>query len=187
MNNIESVCNAALDIIGYKRHIGNIFEGSMASRIALDVWAQTRDETLSATRPRWARKDSGMIVKRQAPADFYQSTNWNTTFPPFPYLFEYEYPPDCLVPLQVKARPFVASAPWRPRYIPFREATDAVDETNVILTNQANAVLTYIAQILDPSLWHDEFTALIIQSLAQKFAPLVPTAQPQERKNADAS
>lgn len=186
MNSIEAICNAALDTIGYKRHIGSIYDGTPAARVAVDVWGQTRDETLSAVKPDWARKDATLVVKRQAPADFYQSVNWSNIYPPFPYLFSYSYPADCLVPLQVKPRPFIASAPWRPRYIPYREAIDAVDGTNVILTNQTSAALIYIAQILDVTKWHDEFTALIIQSLAQKFQPLVG-ASPREPQNADAA
>jgi hypothetical protein len=186
MNSIEAVCNAALDQIGYKRHIGSIYDGTPGARIALDVWGQTRDEVLSAVKPYWARKDAVLTVKRQAPADFYQSVNWSNIYPPFPYLFSYSFPTDCLVPLQVKPRPFIAAAPWRPRYIAFREATDAVDGATVILTNQASAALVYIAQILDPSTWHDEFTALIVQSLAQKFQPLVG-APPREPRNADAA
>ena len=33
---IESIVNQALDRIGYKRHLGNIWDGSPAARIALD-------------------------------------------------------------------------------------------------------------------------------------------------------
>lgn len=188
MNTIESVCNAALDQIGYKRHISSIWEGSVASRIALDLWGQTRDETLSATQPAWARKDATLVVKRQAPADFYQSTSWTSAYPPFPYYFSYVQPSDCLVPLQIKSRAFDATPPWRPRYIPFREAVDTLDGSNVILTNQADAILTYTSQVLSTVVWHDEFTALMIRSLAQKFALLVPQAAPQrEPQNANPS
>lgn len=187
MNNIEAVCNAALDTIGYKRHIGSIFDGTPAARVALDVWGQTRDETLSAVRPDWARKDAVLVVKRAAPADFYQSVAWDNTYPPFPYYFSYSYPADCLVPLQVKPRPFVAGPLYRPRAIAFREAMDALDGSTVILTNQPTAALVYIAQILDPSQWHDEFTALVVRSLAQKLQPLVGAPPRQERQDANAA
>lgn len=187
MNNIEAVVNAALDLIGYKRHIGSIYDGTPAARVAVDIWGQTRDEALSAIRPDWARKDAVLVVKRQAPADFYQSVNWSNVYPPFPYYFSYSYPTDCLVPLQMKPRPFVAGPPWRPRYITYREAFDAVDGSNVLLTDEANAALVYIAQVLDVTKWHDEFTTLVIQSLAQKFQPLVGASPRQEPRNADAS
>jgi hypothetical protein len=45
---VENICNQALDVIGYARHIGNIYEGSKAARVALDLYVQTRDEVLAS-------------------------------------------------------------------------------------------------------------------------------------------
>jgi hypothetical protein len=174
MNTIEAVCNAALDAIGYKRHIGSIFDGTPAARIALDIWGQTRDELLSALQPDWARKDAELTILRQAPVDYYQSVSWNSSYPPLPWLFEYAFASDMLVPLQIKDRPL--SQAWRPRYVRFRTATDAITGVNCILTDQAGAIATYIAQVLDPVLWHDDYTAAMIQRLVQQFAPLTQGA-----------
>jgi hypothetical protein len=49
---IEGICNQALDLIGEKRHIGNIYEGSSVARVALNAWGQTRDDLLQQMHPR---------------------------------------------------------------------------------------------------------------------------------------
>lgn len=183
----EAVCNAALDAIGYKRHIGSLWEGSPASRVALDVYSQTRATLLAQVRPEWARKDAVLTLLKSAPADGYQTTNWDpVTNPAFPWLYEYAEPSDELVPLQIKPRPFTALPLWRPRYVPFREAISTTTGNNVILTNQVNAVLTYIVDVTDPAKWHDTYTAAMISALAQQFQPLVG-APAKEPERADAS
>ena len=64
---IESIVNQALDRIGYKRHIGNIWDGTVAARVALDAWAETRDALLVRTKPEWARDDIALEVLKSAP------------------------------------------------------------------------------------------------------------------------
>lgn len=192
MPSIESICNQALDVIGYSRHIGNIYEGTKAARIALNLWRQTRDSLLSATKPDWAKKDAPLLVLKSAPninngmAD-YIGIPWTDTYPPIPWLYEYEYPSDCLEPLQIKI--VTGFLPiWRPRARPFRVNFDASMRT--ILTNESNAILIYIAQVLDPGDWHEEFQELMVMTLAKKFEPeLMPQRaqmrQQRQEQNAD--
>src|SRR4051812_5306740 len=47
---VEAIVNQALDLIGYKRHVGSVWDGSPAARVALNAYAETRDEVL-ALRP----------------------------------------------------------------------------------------------------------------------------------------
>jgi hypothetical protein len=61
---IESICNQALDVIGYARHIGNIYEGSKAARVALDLYGQTL----------WSVKPS-VIPIDPAPINWLESTD----------------------------------------------------------------------------------------------------------------
>lgn len=187
---IETVVNNALDQIGYARHIGSIWEGTPPARVALDLWAQTRDSLLLRLEPEWARKDAKLVQNKAAPNVAGSTANydvipWSDTYPPLPWLYEYFTPADCLYPLQVKAS--VLTLPnWRPRAIPFRHVIDVVD---VILTNEPNAILIYIARVLDPDLWESDFTDAMIQLLAQKMqAEFAKRPQQQGgQENADAA
>jgi hypothetical protein len=67
MPTIEGICNQALDVIGYTRHIGNIYEGTKAARIALNLWKQTRDALLSSIAPDWAKIDAPLTLLKSAP------------------------------------------------------------------------------------------------------------------------
>lgn len=190
MNSIEAICNNALDEIGYKRHIGSIWEGTPAARVALDVFGQTRDELFHTLAPDWARGDAQLTLIRQAPSDYYQTTPWSSSFPPIPWKFEYAFPDDCVNPLQIKPNPTTLPL-WRPRYIPFRLNNDPLTNANSILCNEPNAICLYTRQVLDVTLWHDDFTLIVIQSLAKKFAGAglgTPQQAPkQEQRNANAA
>src|SRR5215469_1466829 len=183
MPTIEGVINQALDLVGYPDHIGNIYEGSKASVIALNTWGHTRDMLLMTAQPVWAKKDIQLIQLKTAPninngyTDY--SSGWvGTSHPPLPWLYEYAYPADCLLPLQIKLAPMFVPV-WRPRAKPWRPAFDPVTQNHVILSNEANAILIYIAQILDPNDWYQDFTELVIESLAKKFQTELGRPMPQ--------
>lgn len=185
----EGVCNQALDLIGYKRHIGSLYEGSVAARVALDCFSQTRDFFLYTTKPMWARKDETLVLTKSAPgivngtANYTRSWDSNTD-PELPWLYEYRYPTDCVLPLQVKTTPLFLPE-WRPRFESFRFNFDVDEDAHTILTNAESAILNYVAQILDPTNWHEDFTEMIVQALAQKFqAELAPELR---KPNADAA
>ena len=187
---IESIVNQALDQIGYARHVGNIMEGSQAARVALDLWGQTRDSLLASMEPDWARKDAKLSVLKSAPnivgpTAQYDLIPWSDIYPPLPWLYEYSTPTDLVKPLQIK--PSQAFIPvWRPRAQPYRYIIDATAGT--CLSNTPDAILTYIYQVLDPDLWHEDFRDGIIQMLAQKMqAAFAKGAPMKEREDADAS
>lgn len=195
MTTIEGMCNQALDLIGYTRHIGNIYEGTKASRIALDVWSETRDALLQTMRPDWARQDVRLTLRKSAPAIVngvadYTGVTWNdATHPAFPWLYEYTYPANCIEPLQIKGSIRFLPA-WRPRSKTFR--VRSIANIMVILTNQADAILVCVAKVTDPNLWHEEFIEAMIQILARKFeAELAPqrraARQQQEQQQSNAN
>jgi hypothetical protein len=178
---IEGVCNQALDLIGYRRHITNIWDGSKAARIALNTWAETRDALLSKQQPRWAKRDDQLILLRSAPEFHYTEVDWTPAYPDLPWLYEYDTPVGCLVPLQVKPR-LVVLPNWRPRPVSFRTKQNNTDHKYTILTNQVNAVLTCIYSVHDPDEWDAEFTEAMIQVLARKFQVGMGERQPQRQQ-----
>jgi len=195
MPTIENIVNQALDLIGYADHVGNIYEGSKASVIALGAWGHTRDMLLMTAQPTWAKKDIQLTLLKTAPNIVNGMANYLAPWDPaanpeLPWLYQYAYPADCLLPLQIKLTPVLLPI-WRPRAKPFRPAFDAITQNHVILANVAAAILIYVAQILDPNDWYQDFTELMIQALAKKFEtelgrPLPQRPhQPQQQAPAD--
>jgi hypothetical protein len=197
MTTIEGMCNQALDLVGYTRHIGNIYEGTKAARIALDIWSETRDALLQTMRPDWARQDIRLTLNKSAPAIVngmadYTGVTWTDgAHPALPWLYEYAYPTNCIEPLQIKGE--IRFLPrWRPRANTFR--VRSLGGSMVILSNQAAAILVCVAKVTDPNLWHEEFIEAMIQILARKFeAELAPQRraarqqQEQQQQNANNS
>lgn len=186
---IESICNQALDLIGFPRHIGNIYEGSKAGRIALDSWGEARDMALSMTQPSWARHDAPLDLLKSAPEYGYDAgTPWTNAYPPIPWLFEYDTPDDCIVPLALKPQLYLPI--YRPRFIPFRSQNDAASNYT-LLTNINPAILTYIKRVLDPNQWDLDFVELMIQGLAKRFQAGLgkspPPRQPQQQEGQNAN
>lgn len=176
---IESIVNQALDIAGYKRHIGSIWDGSRAARVALDMWAETRDALLVKLQPDWARQDAALSPIKTA-AD-YSSVVWTASIhPDLPWLYEYGQPPTCLVPLQLKPR---ALPEWRPRDMRFRIKSSGAAYT--LLGNEPYPVLTCIVESPDPEGWYEDFTELMVETLAKKFQVALGHGAPRQEAQSE--
>jgi hypothetical protein len=183
MTTIETLVNQSLDLIGYKRHVGNIYEGSAAARVALNCYAETRDELLHMLKPDWATRDITLTLLRQAPAQYEPGIDWGPLYPPMPWKFEYGFPDDCVVPLQIKEQIFFYPI-WKPQANVFRVNFSGGIRT--ILSNVDKAVLTYTAEVHDPTLWHEDFTVQFIAVLAKKLAPSLAPHQMQAQQDGNA-
>lgn len=183
---IEGICNEALDVIGYKRHINQIYEGTLAARVALNAWGQTRDGLLLATRPMWSHKDATLTLLKTAPVGGYTGS-WTTSSPQIPWQYEYQWPTDCIWPLQIKETPRFLPV-WKPQYKRHRMVFDTQSANRTILSDAQNAILVYVSQVLDPNDWHSDFHELMVQALAKKFEASFAARQPQpqgKQQNAD--
>ncbi len=183
---IESIVNQSLDRIGYKRHIGTIWDGSLAARVALNAWAETRDALLVRTQPEWAREDVALTVTKSAPEFGYdEQTPWEAgVYPDLPWLYEYTQPETCLVPLALKPRPHTVPV-WRPRAMRFRVKT-GTDQTYVLLGNDPAPILTCIVHTHNPELWYEDFIELMIVTLAKKMEVALGHPQPRQKESEDA-
>lgn len=177
----EDLVNNALDVLKRPR-IASFYDGSPEAVMALDFYAQSRDSLLFDKEPIWARRDAVLAVSKQMPAGGYISTPWSSSYPELPWKYEYTLPVDCIKVLQVKQTPILIPE-WRPRDIEFRVSYG----TNVLLTNMSSAIATYIAQVLDPDLWYNDFQDLVIQDLIQRFAGPHPGADQDGNSNNTAS
>ena len=158
---IESIVNQSLDLIGYKRHIGNIWDGSPAARVALNAFAQTRDEVLSAAPWDFARVILLLEADpREAPMGFLFS--WTRPASAITVLDVYTSVPDLLDP-----QPSL----WIEATMPSR----------IIFTRYPAAAATITNRITDVTLWTPEFTLAVIRGLAEKLQhPLMAVPKDQQ-------
>lgn len=167
------VVNVALQRIGYKGRVGNLFEGSTAAKDALDIYAQTRDEILRSGDWGFAERNLNMEMLKAAPPGGYVPPNvWTPASPPLPWLFEYAYPDDCLDVRAIKASElFVID--FDPQPIVFTVANDNTFDPpkKVILCNVPTAILTYTGQVTDPSTWEADFVEAFAATLGRRLAP----------------
>jgi hypothetical protein len=166
--------NIALVRMGYaKGRVGNLYDGSAAAKRFLDIYVQARDNLLISRDWDFAERNIALTLLKQAPAGGYiPPILWNpATNPPIGWLFEYAYPADCLKIRIVKAQPlFVPNFDPQPN-----QAVDSNDSNynppvRVVLSNVANAVMTYTGQVTDPTTWDVEFVELFATELAKVAA-----------------
>jgi hypothetical protein len=163
--------NAAVTRVGYKDRIGSLYEGSKLAKKALDVYSQTRDQLLREGEWPFAQRDTPGTLIKQAPAGgYFGATVWSNTYPPLPWLYEYAYGSDF-----IKVRAVKPSLILLPNFSPqphlFAVANDGNER--VILSNVANAVVTYVGQITDPTDMPPDFIEALCASLARRLAPIL--------------
>lgn len=171
--------NLAFVRMGFKGRIGNLFDGSMAAKKALDIYAQTRDELLRAGNWGFAQRNIALTLLKQAPSNGYiPPLTWSPIYPPLPFLFEYLYPSDCLDVRAVKPVPlFVPNFDPQP-YIFSVDNDNAITgqaftSAKVILCNVPSAILVYTGQVTDPTQWETDFVEVFASALARRLAPVL--------------
>jgi hypothetical protein len=178
---IDAVCNQALDTIGYKRHVGSIWDGSPAARVLLDAYQTTRDALFTALRPDWSVWDDPLVPSKSAPPYYDEQTVWTQAYPDLPWRYEYPLPALCLVPLAIKPR--TSSVPvWRPRAMPFR--VKAASGAYTMLGNDPSPILTCVHSVHETAVWGDDFTAAVVDALSKRIArALVGGAAPGQEQD----
>lgn len=167
------IINLALARIGRKDRIGSLYDGSMPAKIALTLYAQTRDELLIDGNWEFAERNvTGVLLKQGPVGGYVPPVTWNNTYPPLPWIYEYSYPSDALKIRAIKPVPifFMNPDPSFNRY--------SIDNDNgysppekVILTNVANAVIVYTGQITDPTTYEADFVEALAAALGRRLAP----------------
>jgi hypothetical protein len=175
VSSVEDICNIALRQLGYDRRIGNIWEGSKASKILLDIYAEARDALLREGDWGFAERNVTLTLLKQAPAYGYiPPTVWDPAlYPPLPWQYEFAYPGDCLKVRALKLTPLFLPV-MDPAPVVFRIVNDNafVPAQKVIVTNAGPAtVLTYTAQVTDMTTWEPNFVEALSGTLAKQAAP----------------
>lgn len=153
----EDCCNAALARIGYKLRIGNMLEGSPASKIFLDFYGQTRDDLLRSGDWGFAEKIAAGTITGSAPA---------------PWLYQYQYPADCLKLKQVFPPSYTTNLNNpTPQLFRIGSGVSGTASIEAIWSQTQTATLVYTSQVTNPSLWEPMFMEALIEALARRVAP----------------
>lgn len=169
----EDVVNAALSRIGWKRRVGSLYDGSEASKVALDIYGQTRDEQLRLFDWGFAERDLTLTLLKTAPVGGYvPPVVWSSAYPILPWIFEYGYPADCLKLRALRGTPIFIPE-FDPKPVEFRIANDnsLMPPAKVVLSNLSNAIMVYTGRVTDPTTWEPDFTESLIAALGRRLAP----------------
>ena len=151
----EDVVNLSLARIGYSKRIGSLLDGSMAARIALTVYAQTRDKMLRDGDWDFARKTAALVASGQSA--------------PPPWSQSYAYPADSLRVRDLIVASFDPLNPIPSRWV---IANDPV-AGKVILSATAYATIVYTFKCTTPTLWESSFVEALAAAIGRRLAPLL--------------
>jgi hypothetical protein len=152
----EDIWNAALRDIGYPRPIGEAYEGSRASRVAIEVYAPLRDALLFSQDWDFAQRETELTP-----------TVGGTLILGFSN--EYNFPADGVRVKSVYAP--VTMPDFDPQPLRWLAANDRslLPPARVIYATVASASASYIGRITDPGTWNAGFMEAMIAALAKVF------------------
>lgn len=197
MTSAVDLCNVALDAIGSQITIQGINPaappGSLAAQVASRNYQIQTDAVFRTANWGSARKQATLTMLKAA-LGTPENPDGSLPQPPYPWLYEYGYPSDCLKVrflLPTPTTPGTETPPMsntgigypplaNPR-IPFTKAVDNDAEGNeiaVILTNARVAQAIYTKRVSNPDLWDVQLQVAVISALAAYFVnPINRNAQ----------
>ena len=169
------LANVGLTRIGYKLRVGSLYDGSLAAKNLLDIYAQTRDELLTDGNWEFAERNAnGQLLKSAPPGGYVPPNGWTPAYPAVPWLFSYAFPSDALKIRVVKPVPvFVPDFDPQPHAYSIDNDNAFVPPQRVILSNVANAVIVYTGQVTDPATWDVLFVEAFAAALGRRVAPML--------------
>lgn len=178
------IVNEALRAIGYTKRISEPYDGSRAAKAALEVYSQTRDFLLRSGQYPFSRGETILtLLKGPPPVGAYNiATPWTAAQPLGDWLYEYQYPSDCIEARAVTGLTYGLPV-MAPQPVTFTEGNDTINNVNqkVLLTNKAAAKLIYCRRVTDPNQWEAGYLETFIAALGAKLA--VPLGMPDMKKD----
>lgn len=167
------VVNLALRRIGYKRRSNNLYDGSDASNVALDIYSQTLDALLRDGNWGFAQRMVNGAMLKAAPVGGYFDAPWDpVTYPPMPWQYSYQLPTDYLKIRSVRPQPgFLVNVDPTPTLMDVVNDNGYTPPRRVLVCNVPSAVIVYTAQVTDPTQWAVDFIEAFAAALARRLAP----------------
>lgn len=186
VNTISSpadIANIALAKIGYKKSVGNLFDGSLAAQKILNVYQNTRDALLRDGEWPFSERNVAATLLKSAPVGGYiPPTVWNgATNPALNWLFSYGWPDDCLKVRYLKATPlFVPNFDPQPNLFSVANDNYYTPARRVILSNVAGVNIVYTGQITDVTTMPPDFIEEFADALGENIAAVLTTMDAQK-------
>jgi hypothetical protein len=189
---IEDIANQSLAIVGYPRRIGDLNEGSMASKVILDLYSQVVNESLTIADWPFARRTVSLVLQKDRGIPAYGGGLWTPDFPPPGWAYQFACPADLIVLRAIAWSPSTYPV-LTPKPIRFKLYNDAAilntngEPSKCIVNNINPAIAHYTGEVIDPSTWDVGFLSTVVQNLANKIKfilgsqpELLAKDQPQE-------
>lgn len=169
------IANLALDAAGTRSTIAAFQENSKEARAVSRQYGAALAAVLQAAHWNFARKQAALTLLKDG-------TKTPPDAVPVPWIFEYEYPADCvaaryIMPLMQSnpgTVPGAASVPYamgaQVRFIVSSDDDAQANPIKVILTNQPNATLVYTRLITNTGLFDDVFVQALAFYLAHRIS-----------------
>jgi hypothetical protein len=170
----QDLVNTSLVRVGYKKHIGNLYDGSMAARTALRIYGQTRDQLLHTNDWGFSERNiSATLLKFAPPGGYFPPNAWNpATNPPPPWLYEYTYPQDAIKVRSVRGQPlFVMNFDPQPNTFTTENDNSFTPPQRVVLCNVPSALIVYTGRITDLTAWDEDAVEAFSAALGRRLAP----------------
>lgn len=170
-----AICNLALDAIGTRSTISSLTEGSAEAAVCARQYEPALEAVLQAAHWNFARKQIALAVLKDGTVQPSQNV-------PVPWVYEYAVPNDMLsaryvMPTAVSQNSTFVGTPavQYPITPPVRFITASDQDTNgnpinVILTNQAQAILVYTFRCTNVNLFDAQFVRAFANYLGYLLA-----------------
>lgn len=182
VDSVEDLCNMSLRAAGLPMRINDIFDGSDASKVALELYGQCRDSLLDAEDWSFNRHTAPLtLLKGPPPAGGYSYAQpWSNLYPAPEWLFEYAYPGDMVDLRAIMAPPIGPMPDLDPMPQVWRVDNDSTPNVvagvavgppdKVIYCNVINALAVYRSRVTNPALYDPGFIDALVAALAKRFA-----------------
>lgn len=195
-NSVEDIVNQGLRAGGVPMRVQDIFEGSDAARVALELYQQARDELLDLKDWSFNRHTASLTLLKGPPPNggYTFAQPWSNVYPAPGWLYEYAYPAD-MVDLRAIIPPPGPMPDLDPLPVVWRVDNDATPnvsgdppvasgpEAKVIYCNTTNAIATYRSRVTNPALFDPGYTAALVALLGKRFAVAFGAAVDVQRED----
>ncbi len=166
------LANLALRRIGYRRRVADLYDGSEASGLLLDIYAQTLDAVLGLGDWGFAQRMANPVLLKAAPAGGYLDNPWDpATYPPIGWQYSFTLPSDYVKVRSVRPQPgFNLDMDPTPTLYNVVNDNGYTPPRRVLVCNIANPVLIYTGQVTNPTQWNAPFIEAFAAALARRLS-----------------
>lgn len=193
MTSKTAIANRSLLAISARSTIVDVdTENSPEAKAVRTLYDATRDAMLRAAPWGFAKTTAYLSLLKSAPGTPQNptaATSWDpATMPPPPYLYEYDYPSQCLMMRYIPGTANI-DAGTAPLIFPYgnyvpslgsvqsavkfevRSGTDALgNEATTIVTNVSDAIGVYVRRVENENLWDPSFQEAMVLALAVRLS-----------------